>query len=214
MSCLRGSAADDVEARAYLALCHRHLLQGRVRLVVVGGLPGTGKSTLAEALGEVLGWPVLRSDEIRKEQAGLDIREHAPAVFEHGLYSPTVTEATYDVCSPERASSSCGSTSSSTRSFSSSKWRRRASDVAAETSSELAELRCVLPAAVAAARLATRAAEGGDVSDADPAIAAAMVGAFDPWPSAVTVGMLPPVDDVVPSVLDRLDSPRPRRQQR
>ena len=33
--------------RAYLALCHRHLLQGRVRLVVVGGLPGTGKSTLA-----------------------------------------------------------------------------------------------------------------------------------------------------------------------
>ena len=52
VSCLRGSAADDVEARAYLALCHRHLLQGRVRLVVVGGLPGTGKSTLAEALGE------------------------------------------------------------------------------------------------------------------------------------------------------------------
>ena len=79
VSCLRGSAADDVEAHAYLALCHRHLLQGRVRLVVVGGLPGTGKSTLAEALGEVLGWPVLRSDEIRKEQAGLDIREHAPA---------------------------------------------------------------------------------------------------------------------------------------
>jgi hypothetical protein len=41
-----------------------------------------------------------------------------------------------------------------------------------------------------------------------------MAASFDPWPGAVTVGMLPPVDDVVPSVLDRLDSPRTRRRER
>jgi predicted kinase len=97
-------------------------------------------------------------------------------------------------------------------SFSSDHWRRRASEVASETSSELTELRCVLPTEVAADRLAARAAEGGDVSDAGPAIAAAMTAVFDPWPSAVAVGMLPPVDDVVPSVLDRLDSPGRRRE--
>ena len=53
----------------------RHLLDARVQLVVIGGLPGTGKTTLAVALGDELGWPVLRSDEIRKELAGLDPRE-------------------------------------------------------------------------------------------------------------------------------------------
>jgi aminoglycoside phosphotransferase family enzyme/predicted kinase len=215
VSCLRGTAADDAEARAYLAQCHRHLLGGRVRLVLVGGLPGTGKSTLAEALSEVLGWPVLRSDEIRKEQAGLDIREHAPAAFQHGLYAPAITDATYDVMlSHARQLLVRGVDVILDASFSASEWRRRASELAAETSSELTELRCVLPTKVVADRLATRAAEGGDASDAGPAIAAAMAGAFDAWPSAVTVGMLPPVDDVVPSVLGVLDSPRTRRHER
>ena len=50
----------------------------RVQLVVVGGLPGTGKTTLAAAVGDELGWPVLRSDEIRKALAGLGPLEHAP----------------------------------------------------------------------------------------------------------------------------------------
>jgi aminoglycoside phosphotransferase family enzyme/predicted kinase len=215
VSCLRGTEADDVEARAYLAQCRRHLREGRVRLVVVGGLPGTGKSTLAEALGDVLGWPVLRSDEIRKEQAGLDIREHAPADYEQGLYAPAVTEATYEVMlSQARQLLARGFDVILDASFSSNRWRRRASEVAAETFSELTELCCVLPATVTADRLAARATDGGDVSDAGPAIAAAMAAAFDPWPGAVAVGMLPPVDDVVPSVLDRLDSPRTRRRER
>ena len=96
ISCLRGGADDAVEAHAYLAQCQRHLLHARVQLVVIGGLPGTGKTTLAAALGDELGWPVLRSDEIRKELAGLDSRGHAPAAYGEGLYAPTMIEATYD----------------------------------------------------------------------------------------------------------------------
>ena len=96
ISCLKGKEGDMAEARAYLAQCQRHLRHARVQLVVVGGLPGTGKTTLAAALGDELGWPVLRSDEVRKELAGLDPLDHAPAAYGTGLYSPAMTETTYE----------------------------------------------------------------------------------------------------------------------
>ena len=48
------------------------------RLIAVGGLSGSGKSTLARALapsvGAVPGAVVLRSDEIRKQLCGVDLR--------------------------------------------------------------------------------------------------------------------------------------------
>ena len=87
--------------------------------------------------------------------------------------------------------------------------RRRASRPTAEA--ELTELHCLLPAKVAAARLAQRAAEGGDASDATASIAGAMADEFEPWTSATSVGTLPPIDDVLPAVLDRLDAPLLRR---
>jgi uncharacterized protein len=58
------------EARSLLDLALSHLEAGRVGLVLVGGLPGTGKSTLAAGLARALGARWLRSDEVRKELLG------------------------------------------------------------------------------------------------------------------------------------------------
>ena len=58
------------EARARLAQCLDHLRRARIRLILVGGLPGTGKSTLAAELAEALDAAVLSSDPLRKELVG------------------------------------------------------------------------------------------------------------------------------------------------
>lgn len=65
-------------------------------LVLVGGLPGTGKSTLARALAERAGFRVIRSDLVRKELAGATGRE--PAAFGEGIYMAEWTERTYAEC--------------------------------------------------------------------------------------------------------------------
>ncbi|MEU2251876.1 AAA family ATPase [Nocardia xishanensis] len=44
----------------------------RPRLVVVSGPPGSGKTTLAHALGRAVGWPVISRDEIKQGMAHAD----------------------------------------------------------------------------------------------------------------------------------------------
>jgi len=213
VACLRRTSDHDVEAQAYLAQCQRHLLDARVQLVVVGGLPGTGKTTLATALGDELGWPVLRSDEIRKELLGLDPGAHAPARFQEGIYTPAATDATYDaLVADARVLLDRGVSVILDASFSTARHRAQAVDLAGSAVADLTEICCVLPADVAAARMLRRSAEGGDASDATAAIAASMAAELDRWPNAVTVGTLPPIDDVLPTVLEVLEAPRPRRR--
>jgi aminoglycoside phosphotransferase family enzyme/predicted kinase len=67
-------------------------------LVLVGGLPGTGKSTLAAGLAERAGCEVIRSDVVRKQLAGADAGSSQAADFGQGIYSPEWNERTYAEC--------------------------------------------------------------------------------------------------------------------
>lgn len=75
---------------------------------------------------------------------------------------------------------------------------RRVTD---ETASDLIELRCVAPTDVAAARLAARSAAGGDASDADGAIAAAMAATADPWSTSIPLDTVTDPEAVVRAAL-------------
>ena len=70
-----GEAKEEIAAaRAYLDLAQRFLAPEPARLIAIGGVSGTGKSTLARALAPGLGAPpgavTLRSDVIRKKLFG------------------------------------------------------------------------------------------------------------------------------------------------
>ena len=72
----RRRADLEGEAREYLAMAHALIAPPPAFVLAIGGVSGTGKSTLAHALapstGAVPGAVVVRSDEIRKRLFGVD----------------------------------------------------------------------------------------------------------------------------------------------
>jgi aminoglycoside phosphotransferase family enzyme/predicted kinase len=93
---------DETERRRCLERARGHWLlalgeleppTARPCLVLVAGLPGTGKSTLARHLADRADFRVLRSDVVRKELAGLPPGQPAPD--RAALYAPGWSERTY-----------------------------------------------------------------------------------------------------------------------
>jgi aminoglycoside phosphotransferase family enzyme/predicted kinase len=94
----RQAATDRATALWLLALGELESPSERPALLLVSGLPGTGKSTLARGLAERAGFRVIRSDVVRKELAGLTATTNSSAGFQEGIYSPAWTDRTYAEC--------------------------------------------------------------------------------------------------------------------
>lgn len=112
-ACVRGKVSSFQLAEPEIPETQRHLAARRARelfalaeqyasgpvkplLVMVGGLMGTGKSVLTQALRQETGWASSSSDELRKQLAQLDPAQPQPESFEQGIYSPAWTRRTYD----------------------------------------------------------------------------------------------------------------------
>lgn len=67
-------------------------------LLLVAGLPGTGKSTLARTIAAHAHCEVIRSDVVRKELAGIANEQQSASAFGTGIYSPEWTKRTYEEC--------------------------------------------------------------------------------------------------------------------
>ncbi|MBV2364154.1 bifunctional aminoglycoside phosphotransferase/ATP-binding protein [Streptomonospora nanhaiensis] len=180
----QGDPGSGEQARALSALALKHLRAGAVRLILVGGTPATGKSTLAGELADHTGAVRLSSDRLRKETAGIAPTASAAAAYRSGLYAPEATDRVYaDLLGRARRLLGLGESVVLDASWSSAAHRAAARALAAETAADLVELRCTADDDVVTSRIAERARTGSE-SDADVAVARAMAAAFDPWPQA------------------------------
>jgi predicted kinase len=182
----QGDSDAPQRARRLHAIALDHLREAQVRLVLVGGLPGSGKTTLTSELGSATGWKLLHSDDVRRALRGP--RESGvpdPPAYLSGPYEPSVTRSVYEELLRQAESAlALGESVILDASWTDASWRLAAASVAERTSSDLTELCLRCDPEVADARILKRLADGADSSGATPAVRRAMSVAMDPWPSA------------------------------
>ncbi len=165
---IRGLQRDRFRARRHWLFALGTLAPEPERpiLVGVGGLPGTGKSTVAAALARRAGFTAIRSDVVRKELAGLD--PLAPAGedgYETGLYTPENKDRVYREClgRAERVLFDGGRVAVDA-SFSREKWRLDLLDLARDLGVVARLWWCEAPPDVVRARLDARTDDPSDAT--------------------------------------------------
>ncbi|WP_431921012.1 AAA family ATPase [Nonomuraea jabiensis] len=194
----QGDSGAPREARELAELALRHLRAGAVTLVLVGGAPATGKTTIATAIADRLGFTMLDSNHIRRELAGITSEPGAPAAFGRDLCGQEWTERTYHELLFRTETLLChGESVILDASWSDAEQRKAAKRLAQRTSSDLVILHCTALPQLIAERLAHR--EGG-MADADQAIAATTAQAA-PWPDAIEIDTSAPLGQALERAL-------------
>jgi aminoglycoside phosphotransferase family enzyme/predicted kinase len=190
--------AAAAEAQRHLNLADQYAANWHSPLLLaVGGLAGTGKSTLAAALAEALGADLLRTDVIRRELFGDG--PHSDPV-DRGIYRREAREQVYAELH-RRAAKLHGQGISVVLdgTFSTLDLLQRARQLATHPRGKFLAIECVCQPEVARARITQRLTEGQDASEARPEIHDLQRARWEAWP------------DDVPQV--RVDTERPLAEQ-
>lgn len=148
----------------YLALAERLSRPGARALVVMTGLSGSGKSTVALELAQRLGGVRVRSDVERKRLFGFAPHDRT----ERAVYSAEATARTYDrMAQVARAALAAGIPAVVDGAFLRRAERDRFRALARELDARFTLVSCEAPADVLRARVAARHRAGSDPSEAD-----------------------------------------------
>ncbi|MCS6925751.1 MAG: AAA family ATPase [Candidatus Binatia bacterium] len=172
-----------IQARQAFCLAYRYACgPPSPAVLVVCGRIGTGKSTLARALNGLTGFPVLSSDVIRKQLAGLSPTTRMRAEYRAGIYTEAFTQHTY-LTLAQRAESAlqAGQGVIIDATCKRREDRRRFLELGARFSTPVLFIECRASAATVEQRLRAREQEAQSVSDATWSTAQQAQGDFPPF---------------------------------
>ncbi|OBG22048.1 hypothetical protein A5765_20960 [Mycolicibacterium celeriflavum] len=174
---MQGHLEASADARRHIDIALKHLRSGTVRLIVVGGGPGTGKSTLARALAEPLDAEVISTDDVRRQMLETGAIAGTAGAFNAGLYTPANVAAVYDeVLQRADAALRSGRSVILDGTWRDPGQRERARLIAEHLNCPVVELTCSAPLDEAVARVESRPIT---TSDATPEITSAMSEQFE-----------------------------------
>ena len=185
VDCIRlaqGHPKASDEATRHLSLALEHLAAGAVQLALIGGAPGTGKTTLAHSLGDRVGAEVISTDDVRRELQQHGTIDGETGLLDEGLYRPEQVAAVYDeVIRRARLSLTGGRPVILDGTWRDPRQRLLARALANQTGSTLLEIVCWTSVDAAVERVGHRVA---GASDATPHIARALAVRDDAWDTA------------------------------
>ncbi len=209
IACLRhaqGDAASADMARELHRLTLHHLERARLRLILIGGGPGVGKSTLARDVADHLDCAVIATDEIRKDLTDTPHDEHRFAEPGGGIYDVTTVDAVYaEQLREARLLLDAGRAVVLDASWARAAHRDAARAVARECRVELVEIDCELEPAIAKERVARRLGDLWNPSDATPDIVDALNAAREPWPTSMKVSTQQSTREVLADTIARIE---------
>ena len=175
VDCIRvtqGHRDGATDACRHIDIALDHLTVSTVRLIVIGGGPGTGKTTLSRALAQEIGAQVISTDDVRRELQQSGAITGPVGELDAGLYRPeNVRLCTTKCCAARICHSRAVRSVILDGTWRDAHQRGRARQLADETAAPMVEFTCSVPSSVASARVEGRTAS---TSDATPEIAAAL----------------------------------------
>lgn len=150
-------------------------------LILTCGLPASGKSTAARFLAAPFEALVVRSDTVRKLLAGMPPSTHAAAEFGEGIYTPSRTEQTYRaLLAHSEGALRSGRSVVVDASFVRAAQRAPFAELARSLAVPFVVAETVAPEETIRARMAARARDPHDASDADFGIYLRMRETYEP----------------------------------
>ena len=180
VSCLRAHQAGIVahekseverEYRRHLHLAERLAAPAHAAMLIMHGLSGSGKTTIAQNLLEALGAVRLRSDVERKRLFGIAAGARSGSGLDEGLYAPQASVRTYArLAELARAVLAARFPVIVDAAFLKRDERERFAGLARDAGARFLIAACTASPAVLRARVAARERDAGDASEAGLAV--------------------------------------------